>query len=322
MMSRLSCLSAIVLLSALQPAAAQPYPARPVKAVVPFPAGGAIDVAARLVLEGVAASLGQPIVVENKPGASGNIGTQQVARAPADGYTLLLGAAVNTAVSPVMYTKLDYSVDKDLTPLAQFGNAANLIYVHPSFPARTLAGVLEELKRHPGKYAYASPGSGTTVHLTMELLRARENLAVQHVPFKGSPAAISAVAGDQLKLGIDAAGPTLPFVQGERVVPVAVTASKRLAVLPDVPTFAEAGVNVALPSSYLGFYLPAGVPTGIAERLAAEVEKALARPEVAGKLRQLGVEPEFLGPQAFAARVKQERAMWAEAVKLSGATID
>jgi len=322
MMSRLSCLTAIVLLSALQPAVAQPYPARPLKAVVPFPAGGAIDVAARLVLEGMAASLGQPVVVENKPGASGNIGTQQVARAPADGYTLLLGAAVNTVVSPVMYTKLDYSVDKDLAPLAQFGSAANLVYVHPSFPARTLAGVLDELKRHPGKYAYASPGSGTTVHLTMELLRARQNLAVQHVPFKGSPAAISAVAGDQLKLGIDAAGPTLPFVQGERVVPVAVTASKRLAALPDVPTFAEAGVNVALPSSYLGFYLPAGVPAGIAERLAAEAEKALARPEVAGKLRQLGVEPEFLGPQAFAAKVKQERAMWAEAVKLSGATID
>ncbi|MDX3905977.1 MAG: tripartite tricarboxylate transporter substrate-binding protein [Pigmentiphaga sp.] len=323
MMFRLACLAATAMLATVQPAAAQSsYPARPLRAIVPFPAGGAIDVAARLVLDGMAASLGQPIVVENKPGASGNIGTQQAVRAPADGYTLLLGAAVNTAVSPFMYSKLDYDVRKDLSAVAQFGNAVNVVYVHPSFPGRTLADVLDVLKRNPDKFAYASPGSGTTVHLTMELLRTREGLTVQHVPFKGSPAAISAVAGDQLKLGIDAVGPVIPFIQGRKVIPVAVSASRRLAVLPDVPTFAESGMGIALPTSYLGFHVPAGTGTDIVARLAAEVDKALARPDIAAKLRQLGVEPEYLGPAEFAKKVDGERPMWGEAVKSSGATID
>ncbi len=298
------------------------YPAKPIRAIVPFPAGGAMDVAARTVFDSLAQSLQQPIVVENRPGASGNIGTQQAVRAAADGYTILLGAAVNTAVSPFMYKTLDYSVQKDLAPVAQFGNAINVVYVHPSFPAATLREVIDTLRRNPDKYAYASPGSGTTVHLTMELLRAHERFAVRHVPFKGSPAAITAVAGDQLKLGIDAAGPILPFLQGARVRPVAVTGQRRFGGLPDVPTLAEAGVVVDLPASYLGVYVPAGVAPEIVAKLSGAVRKALATPEVSAKLRQLGIEPEYLDSDAFSARVDKERAMWGNAVKMSGARLD
>ncbi|MBU4609559.1 tripartite tricarboxylate transporter substrate binding protein [Achromobacter sp. GG226] len=298
------------------------WPDRPITTVVPFPAGGAIDVATRVLLQEISGPLGQSIVTQNRPGASGNIGTSQVVRSAADGYTLLLGAAPNTAISPYMYKDLGYDVAKDLAPIAQFGDAVNVIYVNAGFPAQDLASLIQAARTAEKPLAYASPGSGTTVHLAMELVRSGNQLEMLHVPFKGSPAAVAAVAAGEVPIGVDALGPVLPMIQAGKVRPLAVSGSQRYAGLPDVPTFAQAGVKTLVPASYLGLFAPAGTPEPVIRQVADAMRDALKKPAVVERLEQLGYLAAYRDTADFAQRVEAERPVWKNAVEISGATVD
>jgi tripartite-type tricarboxylate transporter receptor subunit TctC len=207
-------------------------------------------------------------------------------------------------------------------PVAQFGNSLNVVYVHPSFPANDMRQLVDMIRKAPNRYLYASPGNGTTPHLMMEMLKTRLQLPVSHVPFKGSPGATTAVVGGELQIGVDAVGATMSLIRSGKLKALAVTGNRRFAGLPDVPTLEEAGMGVNVPSTYLGIYAPAGVAPAIVARLAGEVESSLKRPEVLKRLESLGVQPEYRGPSAFKARVDQDRALWGEAVKVSGAKVD
>ncbi len=318
---RLSGLTAVLMMASVAHAQAT-WPERPVTTVVPFPAGGAIDVATRVLLQDMSNTLGQPIITQNRPGAAGNIGTSQVVRADADGYTLLLGAAPNTAISPYMYKDLGHDVTRDLAPIAQFGDAVNVIYVNAGFSAQDLGGLIAAARDAATPIAYASPGSGTSVHLSMELVRADNDLELLHVPFKGSPAAVSAVAAGEVPIGIDALGPVLPMIQAGKVRALAVSGTQRFAALPDVPTFAQAGVKTLVPASYLGLFAPAGTPEPVLREVSDAVSQAVAKPAVAERLEQLGYLPAYRDTEDFAARVQAERPVWKNAVEVSGATVD
>ncbi|OGA90803.1 MAG: hypothetical protein A3G27_07285 [Betaproteobacteria bacterium RIFCSPLOWO2_12_FULL_66_14] len=301
------------------PAAAQDYPKRAVKVVVPFPAGGAMDVATRILVSGIEPSFTVPFIIENRPGASGNIGTVQVAQSPADGHTLLLGIAANTSINRFLYKSLPFDVDRDLVPVAQFGSSTNIIYVAKSFPARDFAALLRHLKAGPGKENYVTPGVGTTPHLAMELIKMRTKSYVVHVPFGGSTAAISAVFGGEASIGIDAVIAAAPGIRSGRLRAIAVTGTERSSVLPDVPTLREVGLDIDV-STYLGIFAPAKIPPAIVEKLGKEIEHALRKEEVGAKLRRVGIEPLYGSRQQFAERIRNELPMWQQAVSYSGAS--
>lgn len=298
------------------------YPHKPVRVVVPFPAGGALDIPTRIVTDRLALRLGQAFVVENRPGASGNIGTEQVVRAAADGYLLLMGAAANTAVNRYVYPKLPFDVDHDLTPIGQFGVSTNVIYVHPSLPVSSLAELVKLIRRQPGKLNYASPGAGTTPHLAMELLKARQKIFVVHIPYRGSPPAVGSVSSGELQIGIDAVIAAGPQIRSGRLKALAVTNENRVSTLPDTPTVAEAGFSGLETSSYLGFFAPAGTPAEIVAKLGAELAFALNAPEVIERLQRAGIEPQFLPAAKFIERIKRDREAFREAVNFARVTPD
>lgn len=298
------------------------YPSKPVRIVVPFPGGGALDNPTRVVAEKLREHFGKPFIVENRPGASGNIGTEQVVRAAADGYTLLMGASANTSINRFLYKKLPFDVDRDLVPIAQFASSANVIYVNPSFPAKTLKEMIAQLRLRPGAYSYASPGSGTTPHLAMEMLKAKQKVFIVHIPFRGSPPAVTAVAGNEPPIGIDAAIATVPLVRSGKLRALAVTSEARLPMLPDVPTTAEAGVEGLEISNYLGLSAPAGTPRAVTSALSSEVSRIIQSAGTASRIADAGAEPHYLGPAAFAQRMLRDRESFNEAVRFSGATVD
>lgn len=309
---------AVCAVAPILPAAAQDFPAKAIKVVVPFPAGGAMDVATRVVTAAMEHGLSVPMVVENKPGASGNIGTVQVVQSVPDGHTLLLGIAANTAINRFLYDKLPFDADRDLVPIGQFGSSTNVIYVAPSFSASTVAELLAHLKRAPGKENYVTPGIGTTPHLAMELLKKRTGTFVVHVPFRGSAAAIAAVLGGEVPIGVDAIVAAAPAIRSGKVTPLAVTSAERSSVLSDVPTLRELGHDIDA-STYLGLFAPAKTPPAIVQRLTKELEAALKKDETRARLRNLGIEPVFAPKELFARRISSELPMWKEAVSYSGA---
>jgi len=301
------------------PAAAQNYPTRAVKVVVPFPAGGAMDVATRILVSGMEPALRVPLVVENRPGASGNIGTVQVAQSPPDGHTLLLGIAANTSINRFLYKTLPFDVDRDLVPVAQFGSSTNVIYVAPSFPAADFGQMVRRLKVAPGRESYVTPGIGTTPHLAMELVKKRTRTFVVHVPFRGSSAAVAAVLGGEASIGVDAVIAVAPSIRSGRLRAIAITGVERSSVLPDVPTLRELGVDIDA-STYLGIFAPAKTPPAVVEQLAGEIESALRKEGVGNKLREAGIEPTYGSSPRFAERIRKELPLWEEAVSYSGAS--
>jgi len=306
---------------ALAPAAfAQAYPTKPVHIIVAFAPGGPVDVVARLVANKLGDIIGQPVVVENRPSATGNIATQVVAKAPADGYTILATSsafAVNVSLSP----NAGYDAERDFAPVIQAATQPNVLVVNAEFPAKRLAELLEMAKTQ--KLAYASPGIGTTPHLTGEhLFRAIAKVDVTHVPFKGAGPAASAVVSGQPPIGSLAVTAPIPFIQSGRLRALAISSGKRHPLLPNVPTFAELGYPEIEEYTWVGFFAPAGTPPAIVQKLNAGIDEVLRMTDVRERLEALTFEPIGGSSQQFSDYVRAEVVKWAEVVKVTGAKVD
>jgi tripartite-type tricarboxylate transporter receptor subunit TctC len=310
----------ILLLILAGTALAQPYPSKPIRMVVAFPPAGPVDIIARLIAPKISETLGQPVVVENRAGAGGNVPTAQVAKAPADGYTLLAHSSAY-AVNPSLSANAGYDPEKDFVAIAVIAAQPNLILVHADFPAKSLAELLEMART--SKLAYASPSSGTTPHLTAEnLFKVRAKVDITHVPFKGGGPATAAVLGGQPPIGSMAAGGPMANIKAGKLRVLAVSSSRRLASLPDVPTLTEAGFPGMEDYTWVGLFAPAGTPAEIAQRLNAAVLDAVKSPEVRERLEGLAFEITAAPLRETSEYVKSELVKWAKVVRDTGAKPD
>jgi tripartite-type tricarboxylate transporter receptor subunit TctC len=317
---RRAALAALALLAvSAAPAMAQDWPRqKPVTVVVGFGPSSSTDIVARLVAAKMGESLGQSVVVDNKPGAGGNIAAQQVKRAAPDGYTLL-ATSVAFAVNPSLYANAGYDAVKDFAPVALAASTPNIITVHPSVPANNLAELIELAKKE--KLAYASSGIGTTTHLSMERLKTAAKIDITHVPYQPAQAVGAAVAG-QTQISSTSMPPAVPQVKAGKLRPIAVTSAQRSPALPDVPTMNEQGMKNFDDLTWIAFFAPAGTPPDVVARLNAEVNKALQNPEVKEKLVGLGFDVKPQSAAEFGTFLREEVAKWAQAVKDSGAKVD
>jgi len=300
---------------------AQTYPARQVRIIVPFPPGGTSDILARTIGARLGEPLGQPVVVENRPGAGGNIAADYVAKAAPDGYTLLMGTS-SLAISQSLYKKLSYDLIKDFAPVAQAVNYTNLLVVHPSAGVSNVAELLALARAKPGALSYGTAGNGTPPHMTGELFKAYTKVNILHIPYKGGAPAITDLVAGQIPMMFDNVPPLLPHVRSGRIRALAVTSLARIQVLPDVPTLHELGLKDFDAVGWNGLLAPAGTPREIVNRLNAEVVRALRIPEVRDQLTSQGADIVGNSPDQFAAWIRAEVKKWAEVVRLSGAKVD
>jgi tripartite-type tricarboxylate transporter receptor subunit TctC len=300
---------------------AQEYPARPIRLVVPFVAGGAADTTARVIAGELGPRLGQTIVVENKGGAGGSIGADAVAKAAADGYTLLYTTPGAQMTNPYLMRKLPYNAEKDFAMISKLAVVPSVLVVHNSVPVKSVAELVRYAKANPDKLSFGSSGVGATSHLGMELFAHRAGIKVAHVPYKGSSAALQDLLAGRVQLTVDSVSVYLPYIKSGQLRALGVTTPNRLPTLPDVPPIAEdlPGFD-ASPVNYLA--APAGTPQSIIQRLNREVKVVLEKPEVRERLLGLGIYPETSSPEAMEALVKSEAAKWKRVIEVSGASID
>jgi tripartite-type tricarboxylate transporter receptor subunit TctC len=300
--------------------AADAYPSRTISFLVPQPPGGPTDVMGRVVGQRLTEALGQPVVLENRPGAGGNIGTVLAARATPDGYTILLQSSAY-AVNPSLYSKAGYDPIKDFVPVINGGSIPNLIFAHPSFAANTLQELIALGKKQ--KLMYASSGTGTTPHLTAELLlKTMAGLDITHISFGGAAPAVNGVVAGQVLLGSTALTAPAPLIKAGRLKGIVVTSPQRTPALPEVPTAAESGFPGYVDYTWIAFFAPAGTPRAIVDKLNSEIAKTLQVPAVRERLAALGFDPQPNTPDEFAAFLKTEIVKWAKVVKTSGAKAD
>jgi tripartite-type tricarboxylate transporter receptor subunit TctC len=302
--------------------AADPYPTKPVKVIVPFPAGGGGDTLARLMLNRVARELGQSFVFENVAGAGGNIGSQTASRAAADGYTLLYGTNGTFGINHALYKSTGFDPLKDFEPVSQLSRIAAMVVVRNNLPAANMQELIKLIEREPGKITFASAGNGTTSHLAGEILKASANLNMVHVPYRGGAPAMNDLLAGQVDMMIDVMPNTAPQIKGGRVRGLAVSTARRVASLPDMPTVAESGVRGFDVSAWDALFAPAGTPAPVIARLNEAVQKALADPELRQQLQERGAEAAPGTPQALASFVRSELTRWGDAVRRSGARVD
>jgi len=298
---------------------------RPIRIVVPFAPGGGNDVFARQMAQGLGALRAQAVVVDNKPGAGGNLGTEQVVRSAPDGLTLLLGHSGTVSINPALYKGLKFDARKDLMPVAMFASSALVLVVPASSPVRTVADLVAAAKAKPGAFNYASSGSGTGGHLTGESFAQKTGLDMSHIPYKGTNPALTDVAGGQVQLMFSVIPPALALVKGGKLRAIGVTGSRRLPTLPEVPTLAESGVpGLAGFESTLtyGILAPRGTPDAFVRTLASQMLQVAATPTFQSRLDVEGAVPLLGGPADYAALIARESAKWAEVVKVSGATAE
>ena len=301
---------------------AQTWPAKPIKWIVPFAPGGTTDILARTIGEKLTVALGQPVIIENKPGAGGGVGADFTAKSPPDGYTIMGGTISTHAINASLYQSLPYDPVKDFVPITLIARVPNMLVINPDIPAKNVAELITLLKANPGKYSFASSGNGTSQHLSGELFKSIAGVDMQHIPYKGSPPALQDVVGGQVAMTFDNITTAWPLAKGGKLRALAVTTAKRSAIAPDVPTLSESGLTGYEVGSWQGVFAPAGTPAAIVKRLNAEIVKIINMPDVKEKLIGLGAEPVGNTSEEFAALVKTEVAKWAEVVKKSGAKVD
>ncbi len=314
-------LALLLVLFAGTAAAQGSYPSKPIRLVVGYPPGGATDIVARILANKLQESLGQTVIVENKPGATSNIASELVVKSAPDGYTLLVGS-IASATNMVVYKNLAFDTLRDLAPVTQLMSAPSVLAVHPSFPAKNLQELIALAKRNPGKYAFASTGSGSSPHLAGELLKLRAGIDLIHVPYKGAAPALSDLLGGQVQMAFQTALSAVPHLQSGQLRAIAVAAGKRLTQLPNTPTMAEAGLPDLEVSSWNGLFAPAKTPPEIIARLHKEAVKALAAPDVREKLNAQGAEAVGSTPEEFRAYISAEIDKWGKVVRASGARVD
>ena len=322
-LSRLVCaLSSLLLLALPDAAMAQAaYPAKPIRLILPFPPGGPTDIAGRIIGQKLAEQIGQPVIPDNRPGATSNIGLELAARAPADGYTLVF-AGPPIAVSPSLYAKLNYDAQKDLAPVTLVAAMHNVMAAHTSVPAKTLKEFIQLARRNPGKLNFSSSGAGATNHLASELFKSMFGLSMVHVPYKGNVAALIAVTSGEVDFGTYALPPAIPPIKANKIRALAVLSEKRVAVIPDVPTSKEAGVDNFVVPIWYGILAPAGTPRAIVDRLNAELHKTLATADTKERLASAGVEPLVNTPEQFAEFIKAETVRYGKVIKAAGIKIE
>ncbi|MEX8193910.1 Bug family tripartite tricarboxylate transporter substrate binding protein [Comamonas guangdongensis] len=306
-------------------AMAQPdarWPSKPIKWVVPFPPGGAMDVIARTLGDKAARELGQPFVIENRPGAGGNIGADYVAKQPADGYTIMI-TSIGMATNKALYTKLSYDPQKDFAPISLLAVVPNVLVVNAAKSGdKSVKDVLAHAKRDPGKLTYASAGNGTSIHLAGEVFVSMAGLNIMHVPYKGSGPAITDLLGGQVDLMFDSITSARPHIQSGKLRALAVTTAKRSSALPEVPTIAEAGVPGYEVSPWFAVFAPAGTPPDVLARLNKVLNEAMKQPEISKKLESVGAEPIGSTPQELAAHLSKEIDRWGKLIKERNIRLD
>ena len=298
-------------------ASAQSYPTRPVRIVVGFAAGQAIDIVTRIVGQSLSERLGQQFIIENRPGAGGNIGTEVVVRAPPDGYTLL-AIGSNNMINATLYEKLNYDFIQDIAPVASIYRVPQVVEVNPSFPATTLPEFIEYAKANPGKINFASAGSGSVAHLSGELFKVMAGVNMLHVPYRGAPAALTDLIGGQVQVMFDNMPSSMEHIRAGRLRPLAVTAATRLEGLPDIPTVGDFVPGFET-SAWAGIGAPRNTPVEIINKLNREINAALADPKIEARMADLGGMVLALSPTEYGKRIAEETMKWAKAVKFSGA---
>ena len=305
----LSLLAAAVLVLGPADAGAQPYPSRPIRFIVPYPPGGGTDVVARILAEPLTAELGQPVIIDNRGGAAGNVGTELAARAPADGYTVLFTLSSHT-INPKLYDKLPFDVERDFTPISMVALIPQILVAHPSLPANSVKELIAVAKAAPGKLNYASVGTGSPGHIAGELFKLKTGVDIVHVPYKGGGPAVTDTIGGQVQLLFVSMPAVWQQVKAGKVKAIAVTSAKRSQTAPDVPTVAESGVPDFVVDSWYGALAPAKTPPAIVARLNAAFVKVLENPQVKEKLFAQGAEAAPSTPAEFDRVIKDELAKW------------
>ena len=311
----LVALAGVSLMALANAGQAQTYPVKPIRLVVPFAPGGNVDITARAVAPELAILLGQQVIVENKPGAGGTIGANEVAKAPADGYTLLVGSNSTISVAPALYPKNPYHPVTDFTPISNLAQVPFVLVVHPSVPAQTLREFIALAREKPDRFAMASAGTGSSNHLVGELFQSSTGTRLTHIPYKGSGQAILDLVGGQVEVFFDQLTSAAPNIRSGKLRALAVSSAARWPALPDVPTFAEAGIPAQVMTNVTGLLAPAGTPPEVIARLHAAAVRALAAPAVRERFTTLGVVPVGDRPEQFAAFIREDFARWSKVVR-------
>jgi tripartite-type tricarboxylate transporter receptor subunit TctC len=296
-------------------AAAANYPEKPIRLIVPFAAGGVTDTSGRVVAEALSKRLGQPIIVENKPGASGNIGGQLVVNSAPDGYTLMLGFDGSLVINPHVFANFPFDVTADLTPIGKIGDATLILVAHPSFPPKTLQELIAYSKKQPNGVSYGTSGVGGTPHIAGELLKMRTGANLTHIPYKGGGQAMTDALGGNVPLVYTAVAGAMPHIKAGRLVPIAVSSSKRAPSLPEVPTFIESGVPDFESSSWVALLAPAKLPRALVDKLNRELNAVLTNPEIVEKLATLGIVATPGPPEQLAEQIRVDLAKYGRVVK-------
>ena len=318
----LSCALCVAALATATPAAAQSYPAKPIRFVVPFPPGGPLDTVARALGQKMTEAWGQPVLVDNRPGAGGGIGADIVAKSPGDGYTMLMGAVSTHAINVSLYAKIPYDPLKDFIPVTQVANVPNVLVVHPALPVNSVQELIALAKKSPGTLNFASGSNGSTGHLAGELFKSMAGIDMQHIPYKGAAPATSDLIAGQVSLMFDNLASATPLIKSGKLRALAVTTLKRTPFFPDLPTISESGLPGFDLSTWFGVFVPAGTPPEIVARLNAELVRILKTPEMRERMASLGAEPVGNTSAEFLAYIKSEIPKYARVIRDSGARVD
>ena len=309
-------------LAATPLALAQSYPTKSIRLICPFPPGGAVDIASRAIANELSKTIGQQVVVENKPGAGGNIGGAEAARAAPDGYTIFMTTSGISAINPALYSKMPFDPNKDLAPVSALVSLNNVLVVHPSVAAKSVTEIITMAKAQPGKMTYASSGSGTSIHMSGEMFKHLAKVDILHIPYKGSSPALTDMLGGQVMMMFDNIPSALPHIKSGKLRALATTGAKRDATLPDLPTIAEAGVPGYESGVWFGLLVPAGTPRDIVAKLNAEAVKGTKSPEFVKRMTDLGYNIIGSTPEQMTEMLKTEVNTWGPIVKASGAKAD